>query len=325
MAKTAIWLLAQTHLRDQNGVPVVKVGMKNPLVTVYSFNHDISLVDLTGTGQAGSVPLLQLIEVNNGQLALKKATADAIDGILDSRNLTWLNGAIKNACQYTQPVTPNGILFLFTDGKPTTPTKKGPFNVPVAMRETKKEMGAFLKNCSTAILTGINVEGTDAEVYLKALGEEESEDFFYTNISTEQLASLPRPLSITFEGLGDPYLGLRPDDVVTIVIRWQPDDPQTEAPEAFSWGLMLSYETGEAFFAGQPLGLSTDLMNVDSGRFDERGVAEFRLTVWEPGDPSLRMLYLQAAAFRTDSAMGPGDVFVSNILQVEILEGEDET
>ena len=88
---------------------------------------------------------------------------------------------------------------------------------------------------------------------------------------------------------------------------------------------MLSYETGEAFFAGQPLGLSTDLMNVDSGRFDERGVAEFRLTVWEPGDPSLRMLYLQAAAFRTDSAMGPGDVFVSNILQVEILEGEDET
>jgi hypothetical protein len=324
-ARTAIWFLAQMHLEIRGGVLAVKAGGKNPPVVVYSFNSDIALLDLTGQGRAGPIPLLQLVENRGGSIVLKNAVVNAIDGVKDTGNLTWLNGAIDEACPYTRPVKPNGMLILFTDGKPTTPTRNGALNVPAAMRATKAAMTRFLANCSTVILTGIDVEGTEAEDFLAGLGEGYAEDFCYTNISVAAPSPLPRPLNIAFEGLEDPYLGLKPGDGVSFEIRWQPDDVDLQPAEDYMWALLLDTEEGALYFAGAELGLGEFARTIEAGQFDENFRAGVQLTMWEPGVPWERTFYIQAVAWRADGSSGPGSAFVSNILHVEVLEENSDT
>jgi len=107
----------------------------DPIVAVYAFNSDIETPYVVPPTRLSNLSLNQVIS--------------AINGIQDTPNLTWLNGAILEACNVTQPVRPNGTLILLTDGLPTTPDRNGSRNISAAMTATLNAAQNYKNNCST--------------------------------------------------------------------------------------------------------------------------------------------------------------------------------
>lgn len=313
--------LASLHLAvDVAGTGVEWKGATEPKVVVYAFNDEIRLIDLEGKGRAGAVPLRDLFEVRNGQVVLRASAENAVNAIKDTSRLTWLSGAVATACPSTQTVRPDGILFLYTDGIPTTPNKRGLFDPIAARRATVAEMARFLERCSTVILTGIDVKDTSAEKFLRDLGGS-SEGFLYVNAAVCTQPPLPQPLNITFGGVTDLRLGLQPEETVTIEINWG-------GATGTNWVLLCDIQTSSAHFMGSPLGLSEFAATLSDGSFTGAGTAVVEFTVWETeeglecdmsGDCVWRRapIYLQAFAFDPG-----GSSYVSNLLVVE-LETED--
>ncbi len=93
------------------------------------------------------------------------AVINAINSIQDTDNNTLMDGAIDDACQFTQPVRPNGALLLLTDGIPTA-----------ARRPTDPETAAqqaaanFKANCSTLAVIGVDIPpGSNEEKFLRSI------------------------------------------------------------------------------------------------------------------------------------------------------------
>ena len=149
-------------IRDAGRLPLEKtlvieiVGMlidsgRNPMVEVITFDSDISVI-------------VELAALN----AVKDNIIPAINGIQDTDNLTWMNGAIDHACSITKPVHPNGALVLLTDGKPTTAERNGSKNIRAAGTATEVAAEKFRNECSTLTIIGIDVSG-EAEEFLKGI------------------------------------------------------------------------------------------------------------------------------------------------------------
>ena len=81
------------------------------------------------------------------------AVINAINSIQNTSNNTLMDGAIDAACQFTQPVSPNGALLLLTDGIPTASTRN-PAN-PVAGAQAAA--ANFRANCSTLAVIGVDL------------------------------------------------------------------------------------------------------------------------------------------------------------------------
>lgn len=305
--------LASQHLAvDVAGTGVVWKGATRPTVVVYAFNDDIRLIDLEGRGRAGPVPLRDLFEVRNGQVALRASVENAVNAIKDTNRLTWLNGAIATACPFTQTVRPDGILFLYTDGIPTTPNKGGLFDPIAARRATVAEMAAFLARCSTVILTGIDVEGTPAETFLRGLGGG-SEGFLYVNAAVCRQPELPQILSITFAGLTDRRLGLRSGDAITVEVHWR-----TTEPRDVYWALLWASEEGSSEFEGigTSLGARAEIIGGETVFGAATHMVSVSLSVPEVlgAFGEAFTVYIQAVAWRPG-----GRKEASNVLVIEVI------
>lgn len=125
-------------------------NFQNPVIAVYAFNADIQYV----------IPPTRLSNLDLNQVIA------AINGIQDTPNLTWLNGAIDEACNITWPVRPDGTLVLITDGIPTTPCRNCSWNVSAAMTATLAAAQNFKNNCSTLAVIGIDLDA-EAEEFLR--------------------------------------------------------------------------------------------------------------------------------------------------------------
>lgn len=94
------------------------------------------------------------------------AVINAINSIQNTSNNTLMDGAIDAACQFTQPVRPNGALLLLTDGIPTASTRN-PAN-PVAGAQAAA--ANFKANCSTLAVIGVDIpSGSEEERFLKSI------------------------------------------------------------------------------------------------------------------------------------------------------------
>jgi Mg-chelatase subunit ChlD len=82
------------------------------------------------------------------------AIVNAINSIQDTSNNTLMDGAIDAACQFTQPVRPNGALVLETDGIPTASTR--PTDPLTAAQQAAAN---FKANCSILAVIGVDLGG----------------------------------------------------------------------------------------------------------------------------------------------------------------------
>lgn len=90
------------------------------------------------------------------------AVINAINGIRDTNNNTLMDGAIDAACQFTQPVRPNGALLLLTDGIPTASTR--PTDPVTAAQQAATN---FKANCSTLAVIGVDIRaGSEEDKFL---------------------------------------------------------------------------------------------------------------------------------------------------------------
>ncbi len=122
-------------------------NFQDPVVAIYTFNSDIQYV----------IPPTRLSNLDLNQVMA------AINGIQDTPNLTWLNGAIDEACNITRSVRPNGTLVVMTDGKPTTPCRNCSQDITTAMNATLAAAQNFKNNCSILAVIGIELEEDAAE------------------------------------------------------------------------------------------------------------------------------------------------------------------
>jgi len=79
---------------------------------------------------------------------------NAIDSIQDTSNNTLMDGAIDDACQFTQPVRPNGALVLETDGIQTA--SRRPTDPLTAAQQAAAN---FKANCSILAVIGVDLGG----------------------------------------------------------------------------------------------------------------------------------------------------------------------
>ncbi len=86
------------------------------------------------------------------------AVISAINSIQDTSNNTLMDGAIDAACQFTQPVRPNGALLLLTDGIPTAARRA---TDPVTAAQ--QAAADFRANCSTLAVIGIDISPNSDE------------------------------------------------------------------------------------------------------------------------------------------------------------------
>jgi len=125
---------------------------KNPIVAVYTFNDAVEPV----------IQPTRLSELDLGQ------AISAINSIQDAKRLTWLSGAIEEACKVTQPASPNGTLVLLTDGRPTTPSRHGLKNISKAMDAAIAAAQRFREECSTLAVVAVEASGED-ETFLRQI------------------------------------------------------------------------------------------------------------------------------------------------------------
>lgn len=92
-----------------------------------------------------------------------QAVLNAINGIRDTGNNTLMDGAIDAACQFTQPVRPNGALLLLTDGIPTASSR--PTDPVTAARQAAQN---FRQNCSILAAIGVDVDA-EGEQFLRSI------------------------------------------------------------------------------------------------------------------------------------------------------------
>jgi hypothetical protein len=92
------------------------------------------------------------------------AIVNAINSIQDTSNNTLMDGAIDAACQFTQPVRPNGALVLETDGIPTASTR--PTDPLTAAQQAAAN---FKANCSTLVAIGVDVDTLEAARFLQGI------------------------------------------------------------------------------------------------------------------------------------------------------------
>ncbi len=255
-----MWFVG-TNLEVQNDVPAIKAGRPNPTVTIYSFNADVAVLTLP-SGPNAPTRLLDLVEVQGGRLVLKKAVTDAVNGIKDTDNLTWLSGAVDTACPST--TGRKGILFLFTDHEPTTPTRNGPFAPGRAMAAFRASINRFIRNCSTVILTALDAAGTSADAFFKEVVEEDiSEHYLYIS---QRVSDPPaaRPVTVAFTEtepggraavLPDESIFVSEATTLTFHVSWK-----RPAGFAGAWVLLRDARDNEgeskAWFHGERLDLS---------------------------------------------------------------------
>jgi len=73
-----------------------------------------------------------------------------------------MDGAIDDACQFTQPVRPNGALLLLTDGIPTAARR--PTDPTTAAEQAASN---FKANCSTLAVIGVDIQqGSNEDKFL---------------------------------------------------------------------------------------------------------------------------------------------------------------
>jgi hypothetical protein len=110
-----------------------------------------------------------VLSFNSSVTVVQRPTNDtntlinAINSIQDTSNNTLMDGAIDDACQFTQPVRPNGALLLLTDGIPTAARRP---TDPVTAAE--QAAANFKANCSTLAVIGVDLGG-DAQARDKFL------------------------------------------------------------------------------------------------------------------------------------------------------------
>jgi len=155
---------------------------RNPMVEVLAFDSDIGVI-------------VKLAPLD----AVKDNIISAINGIQDTENLTWINGAIDYACSITQPVHPNGALVLSTDGLPTTAERNGSRDDDTARDKTRVAAENFKTNCSKFIVIGTDVS-KEAEEFLREIASPGA--FVY-------VSSAPKVLRVVFPWpiYADPAVG----------------------------------------------------------------------------------------------------------------------
>jgi hypothetical protein len=109
-----------------------------------------------------------VLSFNSSVTVVQRPTNDtntlinAINSIQDTSNNTLMDGAIDDACQFTQPVRPNGALLLLTDGIPTAARR--PVDPTTAAEQAASN---FKANCSTLAVIGVDIkEGSDEDKFL---------------------------------------------------------------------------------------------------------------------------------------------------------------
>lgn len=136
---------------------LIMQSQRNPMVAVYSFESDVRYI----------IPPTQLSDLDVGEAMIK------INQVQDTDHLTWLSGAIDEACTVTRPVRPAGTLVLMTDGKPTTADRGVTKNVPQATDAAYASAENFKEQCSTLAVIGIDVEGADEE-FLRSIASSDA-------------------------------------------------------------------------------------------------------------------------------------------------------
>jgi len=253
-------------LRDNMHVPL----------QVFTFNSDIDVIWPVG---GGTCPL------SPGNIDEVKA---AINGIVATNNLTWLTGAIDHACSITDPADPKGekkgpdtgTLFLLTDGRPTTATRNGPYDIVDADTTARARAENFKVNCSTFAILGIDVN-LAAEAFLRDIATEGA----YLYLCTSQIA-----FSMYQDGASDIY-----------TVNWDGSELTniTNTPDVDEFWPEWSPEGARIAFVGceesicRPNHEPTDIwiMNADgSNRADVTGELTERLEwspVWSPDGDSI--------------------------------------